>query len=120
MSKAKPAPVKRQTIPQLELRAAVLGVRVSLLVAEATGIPISEHSFWTDSMNVLGWVQSHSRRYKVDIGNRISEIQSSTKSHQWRHVPGKCNPADKGTRGLSASALCNDSEWWSSVPSQGT
>ena len=88
-------------------------MRVSLLVAEATGIPISEHSFWTDSMNVLGWVQSHSRRYKVDIGNRISEIQSSTKSHQWRHVPGKCNPADKGTRGLSASALCNDSEWWS-------
>ncbi|XP_065177328.1 uncharacterized protein LOC135807825 [Sycon ciliatum] len=113
MSKAKPAPVRRQTIPQLELRAAVLGVRVSHLVAESIGIPVSAHTFWTDSMNVLGWVQSHSRRYKVDIGNRISELQTSTRAHQWRHVPGKNNPADKGTRGLSAALLCRDAVWWS-------
>ena len=110
-SKAKPAPIKRQTIPQLELRAAVLGSRVSCLVAGAIGIPVSGHFFWTDSMNVLGWIQSHSRRYKVDIGNRISELQSVTKSHQWRHVPGKQNPADKATRGMSAAEICSDVVW---------
>ena len=112
-SKAKPAPVRRHTIPSLELRAAVLGVRISSLVGEALRIPVSQHTFWTDSMNVLGWVQAHSRRFKVDVGNRISEIQNATKPAQWRHVSGKDNPADAATRGLSVSALCNHETWWS-------
>ena len=113
MAKTKPAPIKRQTIPQLELRAAVLGKNISCIVADALDIPVSQHVFWTDSMNVLGWVQSHSRRFKVDVGNRISELQSVTRAHQWRHVSGRHNPADKGTRGLSAAGLCEDEVWWS-------
>ena len=79
LSKAKPAPVRRHMIPNLELRAAVLGLCISSLVGDALGIPVSKHTFWTDSMNVLGWVQSHSRRFKVDVGNRTSELQSVTK-----------------------------------------
>ncbi|XP_065182163.1 uncharacterized protein LOC135812873 [Sycon ciliatum] len=112
MAKAKTAPTRRQTIPQLELRGAVLGLRISSEVGDALDVPISEHTFWTDSMNVLGWIRSHSRRFKVDIGNRVSELQRATKPSQWRHVPGKQNPADKGTRGLAAEALASDQEWW--------
>ena len=66
MAKAKPAPIRRQTIPQLELRGAVLFIRVSQHLEQAIGLPISQHTFWTDSMNVLGWIRNHSRRYKID------------------------------------------------------
>ena len=112
MAKAKAAPIRRLTIPQLELRGAVLAVHVSQYVQQALDLPISQHGFWTDSMNVLGWLQSHSRRFKVDIGNRISEIQGCTTGQQWRHISGKVNPADKATRGLSAKALVEDKGWW--------
>ena len=112
MAKAKPAPIRRQTIPQLELRGAVLGLKVSTEVASAVDVPVSRHVLWTDSMNVLGWIRSHSRRFKVDIGNRVSLIQTSTEVSQWRHVPGSKNPADKGTRGLTAAQLRDESTWW--------
>ncbi|XP_065177011.1 uncharacterized protein LOC135806713 [Sycon ciliatum] len=112
MAKAKPAPIRRQSIPQLELRGAVLGIRVSQHLEQAIGIPISQHTFWTDSMNVLGWIRNHSRRYKVDIGNRVSLIQEVTSVKQWHHISGKNNPADKATRGLLAEDLANDTLWW--------
>ena len=44
--------------------------------------------------------------------NRISEIQDVTSASQWRHVPGKMNPADKGTRGLKSTELVDDQVWW--------
>ena len=115
--KAIPAPTKQQTIPQLELRTAVLGPRVSCKVGNVIGIPVENHTFWSDLMNTIGWVKAHSQHYKVDIGNQISELQSLTKAHQWRRVPRKKNPVDKSTRGcqqqlsalLPSGGLCPSS-----------
>ena len=111
LAKAKPATVRRQTIPLLELQGAVIGVNLSERMESALSILMSDHHFWTDSKNVLGWLQSHSRQYKVEIGNRVSKIQSVTFPEQWRHVPGRINPADKGTRGMKASELTVDDTW---------
>ena len=83
LAKAKPASLRRQTIPLQELQAAVMGVSLSQRLADVLKIPLSDHYFWTDSMNVLGWLQAHSRRFKVDIGNRVSKIQSFTSPEQW-------------------------------------
>ena len=58
-------------------------------VGEALDIPVSEHIFWTDSMNVQYLFRSDSKRIKVDIGNRISSNQEVTSASQCRHVPGK-------------------------------
>ena len=112
-AKAKPSPVKRVTIPKLELRGAVLGIRVNAVVAEALQIAPENCYFWSDSMNVLYWVRSSAHRFVIDVANRVSEIQTSSKGTQWRHVPGKLNPADKGTRGLKAQQLAVDTVWWS-------
>ena len=112
LAKAKPAAVRRQTIPLLELQGAVMGVNLSERMESALSIPMSDHHFWIDSKNVLGWLQSHSRRYKVEVGNRVSKIQSVAFPEQWRHVPGRINPADKGTRGMKASELTVDDTWW--------
>ena len=112
-AKAKPAPTKKVTIPKLELRGAVLGIRVGSVVGEAMGVPISQMTFWTDSMNVVHWVRAHAKRFKTDVANRISMIQEQTAGDQWQHVPGKSNPADKATRGLKAIDLSTDDAWWS-------
>ena len=45
------------------------------------------------------------------MGNRIGEIHESTAPEQWRHVPGKLNPSDKATRGLSADEFMKDIIW---------
>ena len=41
----------------------------------------------------------------------FGEIHDSISPTQWRHVPGKYNPADKTTSGLTAMELVNDKEW---------
>ncbi|XP_065192575.1 uncharacterized protein LOC135823654 [Sycon ciliatum] len=113
MAKARPAPIKRRTIPQLELQGAVLGARLGQYVSGAVGVGTDDVNYWTDSMNVLYWVRSLSRKFKVDVGNRISEIQRLSRPAQWQHVPGKENPADLPTRGLSAQQLVERGTWWS-------
>ena len=112
MAKAKPAPLQRQSIPMLELRAAVLGAEITEQVKTALGVESRDAWYWTDSMNVLYWLRSHSRRFKVEVGNRVATIQALSKPEQWRHVPTALNPADKATRGVSAAQLATDDCWW--------
>jgi len=46
------------------------------------------------------------------MANRVSHIQDQLPTAQWRHVPGKENPADCASRGISPGALINHSLWW--------
>ena len=103
MAKAKPAPLRKRSIPMLELRGAVLGTKVAMQVCTALDLSPQQCQYWTDSMNVLAWVKNHSRRFKVEVGNRIAE--SVSESDQWQHVRSKTNPADKATRGMSGSSF---------------
>ena len=112
MAKARTAPVRRSSIPVLELQGAVLGARVADEVKTALGISSADCYYWTDSMNVIHWVRSPSRKFRVEVCNRISEVQDCSASNRWQHISGKINPADKPTRGLSASQLQSDTNWW--------
>ena len=111
-AKARVTPTKSVSIPRLELMAAVLGLRLAATVSETLGCPLDQHTFWTDSMDVVFWVQGHSRRYKPFVAHRVSEIQQKTDPKQWRHVPGKDNSADDATRGLNAEELTAESRWF--------
>ena len=108
---AKTAPQKI-TIPKMELKAAVLGVRAASVVGDTLKIENGARFFWSDSMNVIYWTRLHPKNFTSDVAIKIGEIQSSTRGTQWRHVPGTQNPADKGTRGLSGSAMATDQRWW--------
>ncbi|XP_077371637.1 uncharacterized protein LOC144015480 [Festucalex cinctus] len=105
------APVRRQSIPRLELCAAHIGAQLGAVMKRELTIPISEITYWTDSTTVLSWLQSPSCRYKVFVGPRVADIQELTESSSWRHVHSSENPADDITRGLTLSQIQSHSHW---------
>ena len=46
------------------------------------------------------------------MANRVETILEKSSPSQWRLVPGKENPADDASRGLSADALLNNKRWF--------
>lgn len=55
---------------------------------------VSEVHLWTDSEVVVHWINTHSSKLNMFVGNRVAEIQELTKDAVWRHVPTSDNPAD--------------------------
>ena len=59
---------------------------------------------WTDSTTVLQWINSNEKQ-RIFVSNRVCEILELTSVHQWNHVATNDNPADAGTREMSAEIL---------------
>ena len=110
VGKSRVAPLKPVTIPRLELTAAVVSVRVGTQLAKDLRLENVEEIFWTDSKVILGYISNESRRFHVYVANRVQEIQERTFPKQWRNVETKSNPADEGSRGVSAREVMN-SKW---------
>ena len=108
--KCRIAPMKQQTIPKLELQAALYSVRLRQLISEDHDIHIQTVTHWTDSMTVLQWLHSAHKKQQVFVANRVGEILDQSTVDEWRHVKGTMNPADIGTRGVTVTHL-RESEW---------
>ncbi|XP_053686266.1 uncharacterized protein LOC128735804 [Sabethes cyaneus] len=111
-AKTRVAPLKFVSIPRMELEAARLGARLSLTVAESLCIRGFKKFYWTDSKNVLSWINSDHRRYNQYVGHRVSEILEISERCEWRWVPGKLNPADDATKWTSLPDLSSDHRWF--------
>ena len=110
IGKCRIAPMKQQTIPKLELQAALYSVRLRELITENHDIQIQTVTHWTDSMTVLQWLHSAHKKQQVFVANRVGEILDQSTVDEWQHVKGTMNPADIGTRGVTVSQLL-ESEW---------
>jgi len=75
-------------------------------------IPLGQHTLWMDSMDLIYWIQGHSRRLKLFVANRVGEIQRKSDLAHWRHVPGEQNPANDATRGLDLKNVSAESRWF--------
>jgi hypothetical protein len=107
------APIKQVlTIPKLELQGAVMSVRLACSIRDELDVQIIQVVFWTDSLTVLKYITNETRRWKIFVANRISEIRENSDPAQWKYVPSKLNPADQASRGVSSQELSIDSMWF--------
>eukprot|EP00057_Strongylocentrotus_purpuratus_P005721 XP_003731624.1 PREDICTED: uncharacterized protein LOC100894126 [Strongylocentrotus purpuratus] len=110
-AKSRLAPVKKTTIPRLELMAATVAVKSDVLVRRELDLPLKDSVFWTDSMIVLAYIKNEDKRFHTFIANRLSMIHSASDVKQWHHVNTKENPADDVSRGMSARDLVASERW---------
>ncbi|XP_073766348.1 uncharacterized protein [Danio rerio] len=111
MARSRIAPKRQQSIPRLELCAALAGAQLAKLLKEEITLKIQQIVLWTDSTTVLEWLQSDSCRFKVFVGTRVSEIQDLTEHSTWRYVDTQQNPADDITRGKPLQSFTIPGRW---------
>ena len=109
-AKARVAPLKKLTIPKIELQSAVLGSRLAKSVIQSSiwefgqvyRIVDSECTLSTLRKDVLPEFQA----------NRVTECLDSSEISEWNHTKSKNNIADLGTRdNATVESVSEESEW---------
>ena len=112
MSRGKVAPIKRVTLPRLELLGALLSARLINFVKSALHLSNDVKLYcWSDSQVTLSWIRGDPARWKMFVANRVIEIQSLTSPSNWFFCPGIDNPADLISRGVIGDQLISNNLW---------
>ncbi|XP_075239281.1 uncharacterized protein LOC142334838 [Convolutriloba macropyga] len=111
MGKASVAPIKRKTIPNLELQAAVYAAQLTQFVREGHDIHINETVFWSDSTTVLYWLRTPEIHHHIFVTNRLAKILDVSTAYDWNYITSADNPADDGSRGYEVKHMNCSSRW---------
>lgn len=76
--KARVAPLKKMTIPRMELAAAVLATTVDKVLRSELQLQLQGSMFWTDSQSVLKYIANEHTRFHTFVSNRIRAIREAT------------------------------------------
>ncbi|XP_070566165.1 uncharacterized protein [Ptychodera flava] len=111
MGKARVAPVKKITIPHLELTAATVAVRMNRMLEKELDIKNDKVYFWTDSTSVIKYCANETSQFHTFVANRINIIREGSDRKQWKYVDTKSNPADDASRGLTVDKFLQNKRW---------
>lgn len=113
-SKTQVAPLKKVTIPRLELLSALLLARLISTITNAleSEIELAKPTCHTDSQVALCWIKGVDKEWKQFVQNRLIEIRKLVPVDHWRHCPGTQNPADVPSRGASTLELSEKLGLW--------
>eukprot|EP00794_Sanderia_malayensis_P006717 gene6717-biopygen5491 len=116
-AKTRVAPLKQLTIPRLELMSAriLASVMSTIITAIGSQVEIDQIYYWSHSKTTLHWI-FNGGEWKQFVQHRVNEILSLSKKESWSHVAGVDNPADIGSRGVTAIELKNSRLWWKGPP----
>ena len=111
MSKTRVAPISKLSIPRLELMSCLILSRLMESVKEALQpiVKIKDTHYWSDSVTALYWIKGTDKDWSIFFDNRVQEIRRLSSPKQWKHCPGKENPADLPTRGTTPLKLSEKS-----------
>ena len=125
MVKAFVAPLKKKSIPQMELMGCLTLSRLCSTCKEAlefAEITDSKTVFWMDSQTVLAWIKTPPKRFKSFVSVRVAEIHETLDTQAFKYIRSDVNPADVLTRGAPPEEVkawkegplflwCPEEEW---------
>ena len=102
-AKTRIAPIKRLTIPRLELLSALLLSQLVVSVQQALEgeIEIVDTTCFSDSQVALCWIYGEEKQWKQFVQNCVLEVRRLVQAGQWKHCPWVQNPADLPSHGTT-------------------
>lgn len=113
-TKTKLVSMKSETIPRLELCAALLLARWMAHIKGTLNLELDivDMYAWSDSTVVLSWLSGRHETFKIFVSNRIFKIHSLIPQCRWHYIASVENPADCASRGLMPSELTSHELYW--------
>ena len=101
----KVAPRSADTIPRLELCAALDATQSARFIVSELKLDISKVCYYTDSQIVLGYLTNREKVFSRYVTARVHRILKMSPVSDWHYVASEINPADVATRPKTVDEL---------------